>query len=240
MSSTDPSPFFGTPADRREALVVLLGATALSVLYSIVAGRVDALPGRLEFLGTATGLANVWLVRKQNVLSWPIGVVMVSAIGTVFYSMGLVGQASLHLLYFFPLQFWGWWLWVRGGEDRSTLHVSWTPRVEWIVYLPLYLLGTVAMGRLFAQLYDLAAFVYWDASIVAASVIALFLQSRKKVESWFLWIGPVNVAAIGLYLITGATMFAALYVVFLLNAVMGVRDWIVDAREHRDTSNAGA
>jgi nicotinamide mononucleotide transporter len=231
--------FLGSSADRREAITVLAGAVGLAALYTVVASRVDVMPGRLEFLGTATGLANVWLVRKQNVLSWPIGVVMVSSIGIVFYELGLMGQAWLHLLYFFPLQFWGWWHWVKGGGEDSRLRVTYTPSREWLLYVPIYALGTVAMGRFFGQVYEQATFVYWDASIVAASVIALFLQSRKKVESWILWIGPVNVAAIGLYSITGAAMFAALYVVFLLNALLGVRDWIVAARGHPETASPG-
>ena len=222
---------WGTRSDRIEAFQVLLGATLLAVIYTVVARAVDVPPTPLEFVGTATGLANVWLVRKQNVLSWPLGVVMVSSIGIVFYEYGLMGQAWLHLLYFFPLQFWGWYHWARGGEDEGELPVSWTPAWEWVVYLPVFVGGTWAMGSFFEAAYEQASYVFWDASIVAASVIALFLQSRKKVESWFIWVGPVNVAAIALYVVTGATMFAALYVVFLLNALAGAWQWAREAGE---------
>ncbi len=65
-----------------------------------------------------------------------------------------------------------------------------------------------------------------DRRCVAASVLAMVLLSRKKVESWWLWIGPVNVSAIGLYLSTGAYMFAALYVLFLMMAFVGLTRWI--------------
>jgi nicotinamide mononucleotide transporter len=226
-----PPNFWGSRADRREAIVVLLGALLLSVLYTLVASRMDVGPSRLEFIGTTTGLANVWLVRKQNILSWPLGAVMVASVGWVFFDQyNLMGQALIHLLYFFPVQFWGWYHWVRGGEEHGELGLSWTPGWEWLIYVPVYVLGTWALGNFAAAAYDQAAYVYWDASIVAASVIALFLQGRKKVESWFLWIGPVNIAAIGLYSVTGATMFAALYVVFLANAIAGAWDW---ARESR-------
>ena len=131
------------------------------------------------------------------------------------------------------MQFWGWYHWVRGGEAHGELAVSWTPAKEWLVYIPVFVVGTWAMGTFAAAAYEQAAYVYWDASIVAASVVALFLQGRKKVESWFLWIGPVNVAAIGLYTVTGATMFAALYVVFLANAIAGAWDWARESRVDR-------
>ena len=52
------------------------------------------------------------------------------------------------------------------------------------------------------------------------------LMSKKKVESWWLWIAPVNVSAIGLYLSTGATMFAALYGLFLAMACVGLVRWV--------------
>lgn len=227
-----PSSFWGSGEDRREALIVFVGALVLSIVYTLVASRLDAAPSRLEFIATTAGLANVWLVRKQNVLSWPLGTVMVSSFGWVLFDQyNLLGQALIHLLYFFPIQFWGWYQWVRGGEHRSELGLSWTPTKEWAIYLPLYILGTWALGNFAAAAYDQAAYVYWDASIVAASVIGLFLQGRKKVESWFIWIAPVNVAAIGLYVVTGAMMFAALYVVFLANAIAGARDWARESRE---------
>ena len=71
-----------------------------------------------------------------------------------------------------------------------------------------------------------ALYTYWDASIVAASVMAMVLLSLKKVESWWLWILPVNVSAIGLYLSTEAYMFAALYVLFLVMAFVGLAKWV--------------
>jgi nicotinamide mononucleotide transporter len=93
-------------------------------------------------------------------------------------------------------------------------------------------LGVTAIaGWLLDAGWDTAVYTYWDASIVAASVIAMILLSRKKVESWWLWIGPVNISAIALYTITGASMFAALYVLFLVMAFVGLSRWNAAARE---------
>jgi nicotinamide mononucleotide transporter len=84
---------------------------------------------------------------------------------------------------------------------------------------------TLIFGWFLASGWETALYTYWDASIVAASVVAMVLLSKKKVESWWLWIGPVNVSAIGLYLATGAFMFAALYVLFLVMAFVGLAKW---------------
>jgi nicotinamide mononucleotide transporter len=84
---------------------------------------------------------------------------------------------------------------------------------------------TWLFGWLLESGWETALYTYWDASIVAASVVAMVLLSKKNVESWWLWIGPVNVSAIGLYLATGASMFAALYMLFLVIAFVGLARW---------------
>lgn len=59
----------------------------------------------------------------------------------------------------------------------------------------------------------------------------MVLMFRKKVESWWLWSGPVNVSAIALYLPTDADMFAALYGLFLVMALFGLARWRQAAAE---------
>ncbi len=57
-------------------------------------------------------------------------------------------------------------------------------------------------------------------------MIAQFLLAYKKPASWTLWLIPVNVASIGLFIATGAYMFAALYVIFLVNALFALVEWL--------------
>ena len=89
---------------------------------------------------------------------------------------------------------------------------------------------TLILGNLLNAGWESAVHTYWDASIVAASIVAMVLLSRKKVESWLLWILPVNVSAIILYFITGAFMFSALYILFLIMAFVGLFRWILASR----------
>ena len=220
--------FFGTPKHRREAGVVFLGAVAITAVFAVLTARFATRPSVLELVGTATGLCNVWLLRKQNVLAWLFGIVSVAAVGTVFYGLGLMGQAWLHLFYFFPINWWAWYHWVRGGEERAELQVSWTSWKEWLVYVPFFVGATYLVANFFDRVYGEAVFVYWDASIVVTSVIAQWLLSRKKIENWILWVGPIDLSAIVLFFLTGAYMFAALYIVFLLNASAATYEWIED------------
>ncbi len=228
IDSKAPLPTFFAARDRQvEALWMVLLAITASGLYwwatTLLAPGVT--PGPVEFWGTATSLASVLLVRSENQLAWPLGIVSVVLMGAFFFQIDLVGQGWLHFGFYFPVQWWGWWSWVRGGEGRSELPVTELSTAQrWILVG-----GLIALTGLFSltlsALYDSAVFVVWDSSVVAASVAAQLLMSRKKLESWFLWLVPVNISAIGLYLASGAFMFAALYVVFLANAIAGLRFW---------------
>jgi nicotinamide mononucleotide transporter PnuC len=77
----------------------------------------------------------------------------------------------------------------------------------------------------FSQIYENPQYLLWDASIVAASIVAQTLMTFKKVESWIFWSLPVNTSAIVLYLRTDVPAFSFLYAVFLLNAVWGWQQW---------------
>ena len=229
--STSPSPsaapWFGREWEHRHALVAGVGSFALCGLYWLGTKRFapDYVPGWAEFGGTTTSLWSVWITQRRNVLAMPVGLVSVLLMGWFFRDIGLIGQTWLHWGYYVPVQLWAWQQWTRGGEDHTELEVSrlgWSERATAAAVL---VGATVALGWLLDAGWDDALYTYWDASIVAASVVAMFLLSRKKVESWWLWIGPVNVSAIGLYLATEAYMFAALYCLFLVMAVVGLMRW---------------
>lgn len=209
-----------------------MGSLAACILYWVMARRFapEATPGTVEFVGTATSLWSVWITQRRNVLALPIGIVSVAFMGAFFLQVGLAGQVLLHWAYYLPVQFWAWWHWARGGEGGGELIVgrlSWPVRVGALAAMAA---ATVGLGWLLDAGWDEALFTYWDASIVAASVVAMVLMSTKKVESWWLWIGPVNVSAIALYARTGAHMFAALYMLFLVMAIVGLVRWERAAR----------
>jgi len=186
----------------------------------------DFVPGWVEFGGTMTSLWSVWITQRRNVLALPVGIVSVILMGWFFRDIGLVGQEWLHWGYYLPVQFWAWAQWTRGGEEQTELLVTRLSNPARVLALAGGAIATMALGWLLDAGWDDALYTYWDASIVAASVVAMLLLSRKKVESWWLWILPVNVSAIGLYLATGAYMFAALYGLFLVMAFVGLARWI--------------
>ena len=222
------APWFGRRWEHRQAAIAAIGSLLASTLYWLGTKRFapDVVPGWVEFGGTMTSLWSVWITQRRNVLALPVGIVSVILMGWFFRDIGLVGQEWLHWGYYLPVQFWAWAQWTRGGEEQTELLVTRLSNPARVLALTGGAIATVALGWLLDAGWDDALYTYWDASIVAASVVAMLLLSRKKVESWWLWILPVNVSAIGLYLATGAYMFAALYGLFLIMAFVGLARWI--------------
>lgn len=224
---TAAAPWLGRPWEHRHAAGALVGSLAACTAYWAVTRVVapEVTPGWLEFAGTTTSLWAVWITQRRNVLAMPVGIISVVLMGAFFWQIGLIGQAGLHWVYYLLVQVWGWHRWTRGGDGGGELVVSRLRHGQRLAVLAAGVVGTVLVRWILIAGWAQAVHATWDASIVAASVMAQLLLSMKKVESWWLWIVPVNISAIGLYVLTGATMFAALYVLFLVMAVVGLVRW---------------
>ncbi|MFV2175577.1 nicotinamide riboside transporter PnuC [Actinomadura sp. LOL_016] len=180
-----------------------------------------------ELLGFATGAVNVWLVVRQNILNWPIGIANVILLGLVFLDGGLYADAGLQIVYI-GLQAYGWWVWLYGGEGRDDLPVRRTTGAEWAALLAAGAAGTAAITWLLATFTD-STVPFWDALTTALSLMAIYGQSRKLLESWWIWI-TADLVYIPLYFHKDLKLTSALYVLFLSLCVLGLTTWYRDRR----------
>ena len=176
----------------------------------------------LEWVAVAFGVASVWLTVRQNPWCWPLGIVSVSLFAVLFWRKGLHANAGLQLVYV-ALCAYGWWAWVRGGPTPGALRVSRTPRRAGLL---LGLAGpalAVLLGTTLKRFPD-ASLPFWDAGTTAFSLVAQWMQTRKWLESWAVWIA-VDVVYVGMYLASDLASTAFLYAVFIGLAVLGHREW---------------
>ncbi|WP_229076235.1 nicotinamide riboside transporter PnuC [Actinoplanes sp. DH11] len=188
-----------------------------------------------EVLGFGTGLLNVGLLVRQHILNWPLGILNVLLLMVVFWSAGLYADAGLQVVYVL-LGLYGWWAWLHGGRDRSRLVVRHTTRPEW---LGLALAGLVLTGGLWLFLDRLTGSTVplADALTTALSLLATYGQTRKLVESWWIWIAA-DLIYIPLYGHKGLWLTAILYVAFLTLCVLGLRSWRAALRDRRAVAPA--
>lgn len=184
-----------------------------------------------ELFGDASGLLCVWLVARQNIWNWPIGIVNNAFFFLIFWWSKLYADAVLQLV-FAAIGFYGWWKWARGETAQSpVLPVRRTTVAEWQVMGVLTALSTGGVAWWLAGHTDSPVPV-WDASVLTLSIAATYGQARKLLESWWWWIA-VDVLSVPLYVVRGLYPTAVLYLVFLALCIKGLRAWMDDLRSQR-------
>lgn len=218
---------FGTAANTRETALVAAAMLAVTIAYEYAMSvLIEGFTIHwYEFFGTWCVLNAVWLVRTQNIQNWMWGIAGVVLLGVFFRDIGLPGQQWLQWAYFLPVQGWAWYHWVHGARDRAALPVTTLSSSGRALWLGVLAVGTIAVYASIDAFAPGSQLPILDATVVAASVTAQFLMGRKKVESWLLWLGPVNLISIWLFFSTGAYVLTALYVAFFIHAAFGVRSW---------------
>jgi nicotinamide mononucleotide transporter len=176
----------------------------------------------LEILGFATGALGVWLTAKENVWCWPVSLVNVAIYAVVFQGAKLYADMGLQVLYF-ALCLYGWWAWLKGSREHGRLAVSRAPSRT---LGGLFGLGVVFAAGLgfFLRTHTDAALPFFDAGTTSFSLVAQFLQTRKWLENWIVWL-VVDVVYIGMYVNKGLYLTAVLYTVFLALAAAGWVKW---------------
>ena len=178
-----------------------------------------------EVAAFVTGALGVWLVARQHVANWPIGIANAAFFLLLFAKYGLYADGALQVVYI-VLGAYGWWAWLHGGAQRTELAVSGTTARQWMVLAA----ATVALtGGLWGMLRHVSDSNVpgWDALTTALSLAATWGQCRKKVESWWIWIAA-DAIYIPLYAYKALWLTAGLYVGFAALCVLGLRSWRAD------------
>lgn len=176
----------------------------------------------LEIVAVAVTLLCVWLVVKQNMWTWPLGLIAVTLYGFLFFREKLYADMGLQVVYF-AFNLYGWYEWLWGGEGHTRLKVSKTPRVIFGLLLVLGALLSVVIGWNLARHTDAAA-PYLDSTLTSYSLVAQFMMTRKWIENWHVWI-TVDIAYVYLFITRNLYLTAGLYAVFIILATMGLIEW---------------
>ncbi|WP_299537531.1 nicotinamide riboside transporter PnuC [uncultured Streptomyces sp.] len=176
-----------------------------------------------EVLGFGSGALCVWLVARQHLANWPIGIANNLFFILLFAQSGLYADAGLQIV-FIALAAYGWWTWTHGGGPGTTdLPVRRTTRAEWVWLLAAGAVGTAALALLLSRATD-STVPFWDALTTALSLTATYGQCRKLVESWWLWIAA-DLVYVPLYAHKDLYLTSLLYVGFLALCLAGLRNW---------------
>lgn len=176
----------------------------------------------LETVAAISGVVCVWLMMRQNIWCWPAGLVQVLLYIYVFYEVRLYSDLILHVVYVI-LQLYGWHYWLHGGPRGGRVDATRLSAPAFAIWIAVALAASIAWGA-FMHRFTNADVPYADAFTMMTSLVAQWLITRKKLESWLFWI-VVDVVAIAVFTYKGLYITAGLYLVFLGMAIAGYLEW---------------
>ena len=222
---------------------ILVGMAVVTVVVTAIKFR-TADTGRAMLLisafGSLMGVLCTVLVANGRILNFLFGILDVSIYGAMCLVGTRYGNAALHLLYFLPMQFVGYFQWKkRGAHEEKKVQARRLTGKQWLLYGSIFLVGLVAAYFILAALdkTEAAGVVKWlvflDAFSMMCNILGQYLLSTAYMEQWFFWIA-VNVSTILMWVFTlhqnPDTAFASIYIVkysfYLLNSLNGLRIWL--------------
>ena len=175
----------------------------------------------LEWVAAALVLTNVALVALRSVWNYPFALVAVTLYAFVFFEAKLYSDMLLQG-FFFALNLYGWAAWLR-ARDSDGIPVGWMTARARAIWGGVTLAAWVVWSSLMHRYTDAAA-PWIDGAIAMLSVTAQWLLARRRVESWWLWIG-VDLIAVPLFAWRGLYATSAVYVVLLGLSIDGLIQW---------------
>jgi nicotinamide mononucleotide transporter len=180
-----------------------------------------------EIVGFLTGVLCVWLLIRQNIWNWPVGIANNIFYIFIFFHSGLYADMGLQLVYI-TIALYGWWNWLHGGLDHSQLKATRASGTALLGYSTVAAVATAILYWLLRR-FTPSTVPLADGLTTSLFLTAQYMMSRKVVENWWFWIVG-DILVIGLYIYKHLYFTTALYVVFLALCIAGLMEWQKAAR----------
>jgi nicotinamide mononucleotide transporter len=182
----------------------------------------------LELIATFFCLISVYFATKENILTWPTGIVGEFGFFCLFFQVGLYAGMLLQVI-FFIITLYGWYNWRQIRSEKSVIHINQSQLSLLVIAI---LVGTFIFNFLVSHLHILMPDVIkqpavqsvLDSMVAVTSIAATYLLAKKILFAWVLWI-LVDLMSIGLYLSQQLYLVAIEYSIFMIMAFYGYLCW---------------
>lgn len=177
----------------------------------------------IDYVSSITGVLCVILVAKKKTSNYIYGFVNIVLYAYLAYKNKLYGDFMLNAVFYFPMQFIGFYLWNKFSNIK-TRSLSLKNIVKLAILSALIIL---AYSNILKQIGGIATLA--DSTSTVLSIIATFLMIFKFSEQWLCWI-VVNTVSVFMWIIAfkgGSTDIGtlAMWCVFLGNSIWGYINW---------------
>ena len=185
------------------------------------------LSNKIELLGAILGIMYIIFSIRQNLFTWPTGILTSLLYIVVFYKSALYAAMGLQV-YYVLISIYGWILWLRGKTEnsKSMLSVQFVKRELWLKIASALI--TIYAVILFILLnFSDSDVPFMDSLTTSLSIVATWMLAKKYIEHWIIWI-LVDVVSSGLYIYKNLWPTVVLFCIYTLMAFIGFIEWKKD------------
>ncbi|MDO4700784.1 MAG: nicotinamide riboside transporter PnuC [Moraxella sp.] len=192
----------------------------------------------LEFVAAIFGLISVLLVRRGNILAYPIGLLSTGLYVYLLWQWQLFGDMLINA-YYTLMSVYGWINW-SNNQNKHIATIETTNKQEWlfsgiIIVLTFIFVGMVyyikpwinnqfSFDNISLGFGHFAMTDYVDMFSTGLFLVAMWLMARRKIEHWLVWI-VADFISIPLYFYKGMIFTSIQYALFTLIAISAYLYW---------------
>ena len=178
----------------------------------------------LEFIAFLCGILSVWFAKKENIWVYPIGLIATVITTYLLYVAGYLGDMLVNG-YFSIMSIYGWYYWVKNGNQTNEFPISRTTDKEKIIGVALFYLTIIVVFAIYSFFdYEIKNDNYVDIFTAGLFFTGMWYMAKKKIENWTLWIIG-DLIVVPLYAYRGLGMLSLQYLIFTIMAVSAYLEW---------------
>ena len=204
----------------------------------------------LEFTAMLFGVVGVWFGKKENILVYPLGIISTVIYIYICYKFVLYGDFIINI-YYTLMSIFGWYMWSKVIDDKKNhIPISRTNSIDKLKAFGIFMFTSIFVILVYryynvmpSELGFLESINYTITNITSGSLenfkkitpfldtfttgiffAAMWLMALKKIEHWILWIAG-NIVAIPLYFVKGLGFTGIQFIVLLVIAYLGYKQW---------------
>jgi nicotinamide mononucleotide transporter len=189
------------------------------------------LSNKTEVLGAILGVLYIYFSIKQNILTWPTGLLTSALYVVVFFQAKLYADMGLQA-YYVVISIYGWYFWLKGKKSQENeqvpVRVS-SNKLKYLLIAASVLLYAIILFVL--TNYTDSDVPHMDAMTTALSIVATWMLAKKYIGHWLIWIF-VDAFSAGLYIYKGLWATVILFVIYTVMAILGYLEWKKDLKPH--------
>lgn len=184
---------------------------------------------KIELLGAILGILYIFFSIRQNILTWPTGLITSAIYIIVFFQSKFYADMGLQV-YYVVISIYGWYYWIKGNkpENSNTVPVRRVNKKLWLKLIAITIFLYFAILAILINFTD-SDVPFMDSLTTALSITATWMLAKKYIEHWLIWIF-VDLFSAGLYIYKSLWPTVILFLVYTVMAYLGYIEWKKDLK----------